>query len=88
MKIKENYILREVAGVKVAVPVGEATADFNGMLKLNSTAEFLWNALKTNTTAEELTEKLIKEYEVTPEKAASDVNKFLEKLREANCLED
>ena len=42
MKVKEDFLLREVAGCYVVVPVGKATVDFNGMLNLNDTGAFLW----------------------------------------------
>ena len=35
MKIKEGYILRNVAGSFVVVPVGNATLEYNGMMNLN-----------------------------------------------------
>ena len=42
MKIKEGFILRNVAGSFVVVPVGDATIDFNGMMNLNETGAFLF----------------------------------------------
>ena len=35
MKINENFLLREVAGNAVVVPVGDAADRFSGMIKLN-----------------------------------------------------
>lgn len=32
MKIKENFILRKIAGDDVVVPIGENIADFNGAI--------------------------------------------------------
>ena len=45
MKIKEGFILRNVAGSNVVVPVGQATVDFNGMMSLNDTGAFLFDKL-------------------------------------------
>ena len=42
MKIKENFILRKIAGDDVVVPIGENIADFNGAITLNETAALLW----------------------------------------------
>ena len=41
MKIKDGYMVREVAGSQIVVPVGERTVDFNGIITLNETAAFL-----------------------------------------------
>jgi len=46
MKVKEGYMLREVAGNSVVVAVGKATLDFNGLITLNSTGTFLWKLLE------------------------------------------
>ena len=35
MTIKGSFILREVAGSHVVVPVGASVVDFNGMITLN-----------------------------------------------------
>ena len=45
MKIKEGYILRNVAGSFVVVPIGEAASEFNGMMNLNDTGAFLFEKL-------------------------------------------
>ena len=33
MKIREGFLLRNVAGNNVVVPIGQATLDFNGMMQ-------------------------------------------------------
>ncbi len=43
MKIKDGFILRNVAGNNVVVPIGQATIDFNGMISLNDTRVYFLN---------------------------------------------
>ena len=43
MKIKNDFIVKEISGSTVVIPVGNRVADFNGMLKLNETGVFLFN---------------------------------------------
>lgn len=76
----ENFLLREVAGSQVLVPVGEAVGEFAGMLTLSSSGVHLWDALKTEQTLASLTEVLLDRYEVTREQASADVEKFIAKL--------
>ena len=64
MKIKENFILRKIAGDDVVVPIGENIADFNGAITLNETAALLWKELEIGSTREELKASLCKEYDV------------------------
>ena len=87
MKIKNDFIVKEISGSTVVIPVGNRVADFNGMLKLNETGVFLFNLLKNDTTIEALVQSLVDEYEVTKEKANEDVITFVIKLKEADIIE-
>ena len=87
MKVKEDFLLREVAGCYVVVPVGKATVDFNGMLNLNDTGAFLWEHLQKDTTKEELLKSMMEIYEVTEELASKDIDNFIKKLEDAGVLE-
>ena len=87
MKIKSDFILRKVADSYVVVPVGKLTLDFNGIINLNETGAFLFELLQKGAEREDLIEKMLEEYEVSPEKAASDIDIFIQKVKEADVLE-
>lgn len=87
MKIKEDFILRKVADSYVVVPVGKMTLDFNGIINLNETGAFLFELLQNGAEEQELVEKLLEAYDVTPEKAKADVAVFLTKVKDADVLE-
>ena len=87
MKIKDDFLLRQVADSYVVVPVGKASLDFNGMITLNETGAFLWEKLQCETTKQDLINDMLKEYEVLEDTAKQDIEKFLEKIKEANLLE-
>ena len=87
MKIKEGFIVKEVAGSNVVVPVGENLVDFQLMLTLNDTGLFLWNALNDDTTEEELCDKLCADYTVDKETVRQDVAEFIALLDEKKVLE-
>jgi hypothetical protein len=88
MKIKQGFLLRNVADVNVVVPVGEMSVDFNGIITLNDTGKFLFEQLMTKDTSEdELLHLLIEEYEVDEETAGADIWEFVAKLREADLFE-
>ena len=86
MKIRDGYIVREVAGTAVVVPLG-ADSTFHGMLKLNGTGCFLWEKLTEETDRDGLVSALLAEYEVEEELAARDVDAFLATLEKLNVLE-
>lgn len=86
MKIKENFILRNVADTWIVVALGETAVDFSGMLKLNETGALLWKALEKGAEAEDLVDALCGEYAVDRETARADVEEFLNILKNAGCL--
>ena len=87
MKIKDGFVLREVAGSTVVVPLG-ADHTFGSMLKLNETGKLLWEALALGTTEEALSALLVSSYEVDSATASADVEKFLLSLRRLGVLEE
>ncbi len=88
MKINENFVLRQIADTWVVLPLGDATLDFNGMITLNETGSLLWNLLEKGCEKADLVNGLLDEYDVTEEQASADVEVFLNKLRNIDCLED
>lgn len=87
MKIKKDFILRKVSDSYVVVPVGKMTLDFNGIINLNETGAFLFGILQQGAQRDELISKMLEEYDVSPERAAADIDTFLEKVKEADVLE-
>lgn len=88
MKIKEGYLLREVAGQHVVVPVGDAALDFNGVISLNGTGAYLWGILEPGAGESDLVAALLSRYEVSREGAEADVAAFLSKLRKRGLLDE
>ena len=86
MKLKEGFLLREIAGRVVVVPSAD-TLDLSLMISLNGTGRFLWERLEKGASHEQLVAALMDAYEVTEELAEKDVSAFVEKLRQNNCLE-
>ena len=87
MKIREGFLLRNVAGNNVVVPIGQATLDFNGTMSLNETGAFIFSKMLDGTTKEQLIEDLISEYEVERKIAQKDVDDFIKKVEGEGLLE-
>lgn len=86
MKIKDGFILREVAGNFIVVAVGSAVKDFNGIINLNETGAFLWRMLEKGCDEQSLKKALLDEYDVEDAVAEADVKAFIAKLTEAGLL--
>lgn len=87
MKLKENLVLREVAGTWVVLPLADKVLDFNGMLSLNDTGVMLWKLLEKGSTREEMANALTEEFEVGYDQALTDVDEYIEVLKGAGCIE-
>lgn len=86
MKIKDGYLLREVAGSFIVVPIGEGAIDFSGVISLNEVGAFLWNCLEKECSKEDLLNQIMSEYEVDKEVVSQDIDEFIEKLKGAELL--
>lgn len=87
MKIKEGFILRNVAGNNVVVPIGQATIDFNGMMSLNDTGAFLFGKLIEGISREDLIQEVVETYGIEKELAEKDVDHFIEKVEREDLFE-
>ena len=85
MKLKEGFVLRQVAGETVVIPSGD-TLDLNMMIALNDTGKVLWEALENGAEEADLVAALLAEYEVSEEQAQKSVASFVAKLNENGFL--
>ena len=87
MKIKDGFVVRELAGQSIVVALGEASKTFNGMIKLNDTGRLIWDMLAQGKSRDEIADKFIAEYEVERAIAERDIDAFIEVLQGADILE-
>ena len=88
MKLNENYILKNIAGTAVVVPVGDAVNDIKGMITLNGPAEIIWKGLQNGKSIESIVEEIKSEYDASEDVIKNDVDAFLNKLRTYKILVD
>jgi len=87
MKIKNNLILREIAGSWIIVPVSEMVVEFNGLMNLNESGAFLWKMLAEGAEMDDLVSGFLKEYDVDEETARADIKEFIDLLKEKGLLQ-
>lgn len=86
MKIKDGYLLREVAGNSVVIPLGNDVVDFNGMITLSQTGALLWRALEKGADEKALVAAMLEEYDVDEKTALEDIRAFVAKLANAGII--
>ena len=87
MKIKNGFVVRDLAGQSIVVALGEASKTFNGMIKLNDTGRLIWDMLAEGRIKDEIIDRFTAEYDVEREIAERDVTAFIETLQGADILE-
>lgn len=87
MRIKEGFVVREVAGETIALPTGD-NASLNMMISLNDTGAFLWRKLDQENTEESLVEALLNEYDVDEASARNSIKAFIQTLRANGFLSE
>lgn len=88
MKIREGFVLRNVADEHMVMPTGENVGKFGGAVVLSDVAAFAFEQLKHPVSREDLLSLILAEYDVDAETAAADLDALLAQFREMNLLED
>ena len=88
MRIKNGFVLREVAGQTMVIATGEASKNFHGMIKLNGTGKIIWQGMQEGLADEDIVVKLRELYEVDEEQAMQDIKVFVAKMEEMGFLAD
>ena len=86
MKIKDGFIIRELADSYVVVSVDNKGNNFNGMIQLNKTAAFIFEQLQTEKSKDEVVRAMLEKYDLDQEKASEDFDNFVKILAEADLL--
>ena len=86
MKIKKEFVKRDIAGDTILVPIGKTVYDSNGLFVLNELGAFIWDRLRAAETEADLLRDVLSTYEVTEEVALQDIREFMDKLREMEIL--
>lgn len=87
MKIRDGFMLREVAGQWVVVPLGERVVEFNCIMTLSESGALLWKMLEKDVLEEELVQAVLQEYSIDEETANTDAQEFIASLREKGLIE-
>ena len=83
--MKNNYLLREIAGEYMLVPLGDSS--LNSMVSFNETGAFVWKRLEQGLNEEEIANALTVEYNVAYNKALEDVKQLISYLKENKVIE-
>ena len=87
MKLKSGIIISEINGEFVAVPSGEASKSFNGMIRMNGTAAMIARLLQNAASEDEVVANMCQEYDVDEAIAREDYQTITAQLDELGLIE-
>ena len=88
MKRNPDFLLKNVAGKQVLVPVGKAAAAFPGMITVNGSGKFIWELLINEHSFEQVVAAITAQYDIDTETAETDAAVFIERLRSVKAIID
>ena len=83
MKIREGFIIKKLGTGYVVVTIGQASKEFNGMIRLNPAGAFLWQSIREGADSKEkLIRIMLERYEDLDEATArADLDEFLDSVK-------
>lgn len=85
MKIKDDFIISEIADEALLVPTDGA---FSGVVRINDTAKFIIECLREETTKEKVIDKLASEYDAKRDELEKSFDTTFEVLKKISALEE
>lgn len=87
MKRKSDFLMQNVGGENLLVPLGEQVIDMNGLIILNDTAACVWELLAQERSLDELAAVVAERFDVDSAHARADAQAFLDEIAKMGLLE-
>ena len=85
MKLSNKFVLREIAGDSILIPIGQT--DIQGMLLLNPVSMLIYQGLQNGNEPVEILQQIITEYDVEETQAQDNLKETLAQMRELGIIE-
>ncbi|MBQ0079340.1 MAG: PqqD family protein [Eubacterium sp.] len=86
MKLKNSFMTHNTGDEQVLIDV--STKVFSGLVRSNSTAAFIIDCLKQETSRDDIIDAVLEKYDATREQVSADVDMVLGKLKGIGALDD
>ncbi|MCR5350278.1 MAG: PqqD family protein [Acholeplasmatales bacterium] len=89
MPINNNFILKEIQGDYMILPISDESVEATVIFNTNETGAYIFKKLKEGLSIDELIDEMIKEYEgLTYDVCRADVNEFIDILKKKGIYND
>ena len=62
MELKKKFVLRNIVGETILVPIGQNNEAFNGLIAINELGKFIWENIESAKDEDELLQTILDEY--------------------------
>ena len=88
MKTSNEFIMREIAGEYVLVPIGKRALTVQGLVTMNEVGALIWEMMEKESDIDQIVSGILDEYEVDEQTARKDVLDFIGFLKDCQIIED
>ncbi|MCH5316222.1 MAG: PqqD family protein [Eubacterium sp.] len=88
MKLKDGIVTNSIDGESFAIATGKAAKNFNGLIKNNPTAAFIFELLKKEQTIDSIVSAMMQKYAVDEATVRADVEELINILKSKDLIED
>lgn len=87
MKLNEGFVLREIAGENLLIPVGGQAVKINGVIALSPVAAEIWKALREHPETDYALQKVLELFDVDEDAAKKDIDEFITQMEQTGICE-
>lgn len=84
LKLKDGFIIREIAGEAIAMPMKKEMGDV--VVSLSESAAVIWRMLVKGAEMDDLVNAMLESYEIDEETARAHVQELITQMKEKNFL--
>lgn len=88
MKLKDGIVTNSIDGESFAIATGKAAKEFNGLVKNNPSAAFIFELLKREQTEDSIVNAMMEKYDVDEATVRADVKELIDLLKSKKLIED
>jgi hypothetical protein len=85
-KKSDSIVFRKIADEFILVPIRQNVGDLESISTLNEVAARIWELIDGKMKVREIKDKIIEEFEVTPQRAEKDLKEYLQQLKQIEAI--
>ncbi len=86
-KKSDSIVSRKIADEFILVPIRQNVGDLESISTLNEVAARIWELIDGTMKVKEIKDKIVEEFEVTPQQAEKDLIEYLKQLEKIGAIE-